>query len=206
MERTVNLKIIGLCGGSGSGKGVVSDIFLKKYSIASIDTDAVYHSLTASGGACLDALVFEFGDKIIAPDGSLDRRVLSDIVFSSEGKEKRHKRLNEIAHKFVLDETLRIIEEKKREGARALIIDAPLLYESGFDRLCDSVIAVTADREFRIERIMRRDSIDREKAQRRIASQLSDAELSARADFVIVNNGTTDDAEKEIEKIINKII
>ena len=91
------MKIVGLCGGSGSGKGKVCEIFREK-GIPCIDTDAVYRQLTGQPGALLDALIEEFGNEIISDDNSLNRGALARIVFSSENKEYKLSRLNEIAH------------------------------------------------------------------------------------------------------------
>lgn len=200
------MKIIGLCGGSGSGKGFVSSVFLQKYNIPAIDTDKVYHELTSIVGPCLSALAVEFGEGIISHSGSLDRNKLFEIVFSGSDSKEKQERLNKIAHSFIKKRTLEIIEQKKKEGYKAILIDAPLLYESGFDAMCESVILVTAERETRISRITERDNISREKAMRRIDSQLSDLVLLERVDYVIDNSGRQEDTEKQIDDIIKKII
>ena len=179
------MKVIGLCGGSGSGKGAVSLIF-SECGIPFIDTDRVYREMTSGDSECLRELRAAFGDGIVASDGSLDRRRLAELVFSGDDANARRSLLNSIAHKHILDETRRRI---KAFGARTVVVDAPLLFESGFDKECDFIVAVIADREVRIERIMRRDGIDRSAATARIASQLSDGELIKRADAVIENNG-----------------
>ena len=182
------MKVIGLCGGSGSGKGAVSLIF-SECGIPFIDTDRVYREMTSGDSECLRELRASFGDGIVASDGSLDRRRLAELVFSGDDANARRALLNSIAHKHILDETRRRIKTFFARGARTVVVDAPLLFESGFDKECDFIVAVIADREVRIERIMRRDGIDRSAATARIASQLSDGELIKRADAVIENNG-----------------
>ena len=86
------------------------------------------------------------------------------------------------------------------------LIDAPLLFESGFDKECTATVAVVADMETRIKRIMSRDGISRQDAERRISHQISDAELTDKCDYVIVNNSTEQNLEASVEKIINEII
>ena len=108
----MNFNIIGLCGGSGSGKGTVGNIF-SDFGYLSIDTDKVYRELTDNKTHCLDALVCEFGGSILSKNGTLDRKKLAGIVFSDSEKLKR---LNAITHHFILDEVRRIIAKAKKEG------------------------------------------------------------------------------------------
>ncbi len=198
------MKIIGLCGGSGSGKGTVSKIFLE-FDIPSIDTDYVYREMTTTPSPCLDALVSEFGDSILSSDGRLDRKKLSGLVFVREGSEKRRKTLNEITHFFILKETRSRLLNYEKEGKIAAIVDAPLLFESGFDKECDEVICVISDREKRIERIVSRDGISRDAAEQRINSQISDEELVSRSNYVITNNADISSLRSQIYVIANKI-
>ena len=198
------MKIIGLCGGSGSGKGAVSKLFCE-LGIPSVDTDAVYREITSNKGACLDTLASEFGQIIIKEDGSLDRKTLSTIVFSGEGAGQKRSRLNEITHKFILDETRRRLSSFEKKDVAFAIVDAPLLFESGFDKECDIVICVIADKHIRLDRIISRDGITREAAEKRIASQLSDGELISRSDFVIYNNSDLTALKREVIDVYNKI-
>ena len=198
------MKIIGLCGGSGSGKGTVCDIF-RTLGIPSVDTDAVYHQLTSGPSDCLEALKNEFGDSIVSESGSLNRRALAAIVFSEDGNGERLNTLNTIAHKFILNEARKRLESFASEGFEYAIVDAPLLYESGFDKECNVIIGVIADFETRIERIMLRDGISREAASNRIAAQMTDEELINRCDFIISNDSDIDSLDKKVTEVLNKI-
>lgn len=198
------MKVIGLCGGSGSGKAVVSSLFLK-HNIPSIDTDAVYRELTSGDSECLDALRFEFGDEIIDTDGSLNRRKLASIVFAEKDSTIKLKKLNEISHKFILGETRRRLHVYAEQGCLAAIVDAPVLFESGFDSECDLTVCVVADREVRISRIISRDNISREAAEARINSQMSDEELTSRCDYVVYNNSDLDALDHQVNEIVNSI-
>lgn len=186
------VKIIGLCGRSGSGKGYVCESFAAR-GIPSVDTDAVYHKLTEPGkngkSECLNELAFEFGAGIVNSNGNLDRPILSEIVFSDAEKLKR---LNEITHKFILKETENIIDEYIKAGVPAVIVDAPVLFESGFDSLCDITLFVSCSEEKSVQRIIRRDGITEEAAKKRLARQKSCEELRRLCDYEIVNDGILD--------------
>ena len=199
------MKVIGLCGGSGSGKGEVCSLF-NKMGIPTIDTDAVYRELTGPNGQALSALEKEFGSDIITENNSLNRKALADIVFCGNNSALRLARLNEISHKFILDETRARLDRLSQGGFPYAIVDAPVLFESKFDSECDAVICVIADRELRIERVMCRDRISRAEAERRIASQISDDELVLRSDFVIKNNSDIDALRDQVYSLHKKII
>lgn len=198
------MKIVGLCGGSGSGKGTVAKIFCE-YGFMHIDTDAVYHTLTSYPSPCLRELADAFGIDIIK-GGKLDRAKLSRIVFSGDGSAERRQILNSIAHKHVLEKTKSLIEKNKEDGAIGVIVDAPLLFEASFDRLCSSVICVVADENIRIKRIMSRDKITEKQAFLRIRTQLPDSYLKERSDYCIENNGSEDELRDNVFPIIKELI
>lgn len=196
--------IIGLCGNSGSGKSTVCKSFLK-FGIPSIDADMVYRDLTTPGSELNKLLAFHFGDRILNDDLSLNRGVLSEIVFSDKEGVKRLL-LNRITHSSIINETVSRIENLKKQGKAAVIFDAPLLFESGFDKKCDVIIAVTAKREKKIERIMKRDGIDYSKAVARLDSQLDEKFLVEHAHYVIDTTNGEDDIEDCVKNSIEKIL
>ena len=198
------MKVIGLCGGSGSGKGVVAEIF-HSHSVPIIDTDAIYHRLTSTPGDCLDELRREFGEEIIK-DGILYRPALAKIVFASENAEQKRKRLNSISHKFVMAEVHKELSSHSDKGEALCVVDIPLLFESGFDKECDLTLAVIADREIRLDRIVMRDGISRESAEQRINSQISDDKLIELSDCYIENSSDKEHLEREVSRIINEMI
>ncbi len=198
------MKIIGLCGGSGSGKGTVASIFVE-YGIPSVDTDALYRKMTMQDSPCLRAISDEFGADIVNSNGTLDRKKLSSIVFCGDGAKERLLKLNKISHFFILAEAERILEEYSMLGYKAALVDAPVLFESGFNAKCDEIICVVAEREVRLSRIILRDSISRQAAEERIASQMSDEELISRSNYVIFNNGGIDSLKSQICNIAEKL-
>ena len=197
------MKVIGLCGGSGSGKGTVAKIF-SSHGVPIIDTDEIYHTLTSSQSKCLDELRGEFGDEIIK-DGALCRPILARIVFASENAAEKRARLNAITHKFVMEEVHRQLRDYSEKEERLCLVDIPLLFESGFDKECDLTVAVIADREIRLDRIVLRDGISREAAEQRINSQISDEKLIQRSDRYIVNSTDKAHLEREVSRILNEI-
>ena len=199
------MTIIGLCGGSGSGKGTVARM-LEEYNVPCINADEIYRCLTKAGGALIPALSIEFGSSIISPEGEIDRRQLSSIVFSSEGHEEKLRRLNKITHTAILEEAEKRISDFKKNGIDFVVFDAPLLFESGFSDKCDIIVAVVADVEKRIERIVKRDSITAKMATERISAQLSDEFLKENSDYVIVNNGELCELEMSVKELAEKIL
>lgn len=199
------MKIIGLAGGSGSGKGTVCALF-EKYNFASIDTDAVYRKITSSAdSACLMALKAEFGADIINSDGSLNRASLAKTVFA-DGAESKRERLNKITHAYVLAEVRRQIPTLAERGFVGVIIDAPLLFESGFDKECNIILCVISNKNARVARIVARDGITEEMARSRISAQLDDEYLIAHSDYVICNDGDRKELEEKVADVANLII
>ena len=195
------MKIIGLTGPSGAGKGF-SYHFFKKLDIPCIDTDDVYHKLLIPPSACVDELAKNFGTEILQKNGTVDRKRLANIVFSDESH-KKLELLNLITHKYVLDKAREIIKAADGRGERAIIVDAPALYESGFDRECDFVICLLADPSLRLTRIIDRDSISEERAGARINGQKSDDFYSSRADHTILNNNSPEQLRVSLENILS---
>lgn len=178
--------IIGLTGATGAGKGCFSRALNKEFGITHIDTDLVARSVVQPGKPCLADIKNAFGDKVINPDGTLCRRALGEIVFSDKQKLQL---LNSITHHYITDEVLRIIEAAKKSGEQAVIIDAPLLFESGEDRLCHVTVGVVANKDIRKKRIIQRDGIDEKMADSRIDNGKDEEYFRERCDYILENNG-----------------
>lgn len=194
----MTVTVIGVCGSSGSGKGYTCKK-LQKYGAVHIDTDKVYRDIVVAGSPCLKELTEYFGQGILDEGGSLDRRELSKKVFEGDGAEENLKMLNSITHKYIRAETERILEENEKNGVRVSLIDAPVLFESGFDDLCDVTLCVTAPLEKKMERIVKRDGITEEKARVRLESQKTDDELRRLCNYEIVNDDINDMDEEALK-------
>ncbi len=198
------MKIIGLTGPSGAGKSTLCEKF-EDWDIPCINTDEIYHDITSKPSPCLDELCEKFGPSIINENGALDRVALAKIVFEGENKEKNLANLNVTTHKYVWEETNRILTKYMDEGKVAAVIDAPALFSSKiFIGACDFIISVLCDKETRIERIMKRDNISREKALARINAQPSDEFFIENSDYYITNCGTKDEMNEKLLSIFEE--
>ena len=177
--------VIGLTGPSGAGKGEVARLFAA-YGLPVINADQIYHDLLLPPSSCLNELTECFGRAILSPDGTLDRRALSSIVFSDPAALED---LNRITHGAVKQEVLRQLTPEPPLAA----IDAIGLFESGLDKLCKLTVAVTAPHAQRISRLMARDNITREYALARIDAQPADEIFAQKCDFCLTNDGSADD-------------
>ncbi len=196
------MKIIGLCGGSGSGKSTAAAV-MRSLGAEIIDTDRLYREICVPGSECLARLADEFGAGILLPDGSLDRGEMGALAFSDSEKRSR---LNSITHAYIRKETLRRLDCYREEGTAVAVIDAPLLFESGFDEMCDLTLGIVAPTDVRIRRIISRDEITRERAEARIASQLSDSFLRSRCGYIIENNGELCELEQAVAALYKSVI
>lgn len=202
------IKIIGMCGRSGSGKGYVCKKFAE-HGIPSIDTDLVYRTLTADASntdnPCLAALAERFGAGVLREDKTLDRRALANIVFG-DGGERALVDLNRITHKYILEKTDCDIKKLEEEGCRAVIIDAPLLFESGFDEKCDVIVAVVCSDETSVKRIVERDGISEQDALKRLKNQGSVEFLREHADIVIENELKAEGLSETVARVARELL
>ena len=185
---------IGLTGGIGSGKSTVSAGLVKRGAVL-VDADAIVRDLQKPGKPVFKKMVERWGEKIITNEGELDRQAVADIVFK-EAEELAA--LNEIVHPLVREEIANQ-REKYIKGNAPIILDIPLLIESGYENL-SGIIVVDLHIEEAVERLVKYRGFSREDALNRISSQVDREERLSKADFVIDNNGDLDSLENEIDK------
>ena len=180
--------VLGLTGGIACGKSTIS-LTLKELGAVIVDGDVLSRELTAENGPALPDIRRAFGDDVFHPDGSLNRRALGSVVFA-DGKARAT--LDGIMQPLLLTLILRDMEDARNNGAAVCVLDMPLLYEKGLERLCDRVWCAYVPRETQLERLMQRDGFTREEAEDRLRSQLPAEEKAARADVVIDTSGPMD--------------
>jgi len=187
--------IIGLTGGSGSGKSTVAEI-LKQNQMFIIDCDKIAHDIILKGNDAYIELVEIFGDDILDSSKQIIRRKLGDIVFKDKAKLNL---LNECTHKHIIKRVNKFIDLNRNS-----VIDAPLLIETNLHTVSDRVLAVYADMDIRIQRIIKRDNITFEQANKRLQNQMSWNEMSSYADIIIYNNDL-EQMKKQIDNILNSL-
>ncbi len=193
--------VVGLTGPMGSGKTMVAKLFAE-HSYKVIDADILARKVVEKGSATLDKLKNTFGDSIISADGTLDRKKLSAIAFSSK---ENTKALNNITHPAIMELVKNSIQNFVSNGHTKILYDAPLLFESESDKLCDKVITVIADVDIRIERVKKRDNMSEQDIKKRIDSQHCDSYYIDKSDYVIYNNFSLDKLLLDTKKVISAI-
>ena len=194
--------IIGLCGSSGAGKGYVCEKF-SHHGVAFIDTDRVYREEVLTDQRCIGELTDYFGNGILV-GGSVSKKRLAELVFEGDNSQARLARLNQITHKYIKIKTEELIRLYEGQGYSATLVDAPVLFESGFDKMCHVTVCVTATLEEKLARILERDGIDRQSAMARLATQLSEDELRARCTYEI-HNSVGSDVDGQILEILKDL-
>lgn len=193
--------IVGLTGGIGCGKSEAASC-LRELGAVHVDADEISRSLTAPDGEALPEIREKFGDGVFNEDGTLNRAELGRIVFESAP----HRLLLEgIIHPLVQRRTLAEIEEAGLRGDRVVVLDVPLLFETGMDVLCDETWTVTAGAETQLIRVMSR-GLTAEQAQARIDSQMSADERSARATRMINTDRPIERTRAELTSLYQQLL
>jgi dephospho-CoA kinase len=190
------LHVIGLTGGIASGKSTVARFF-REHDIPVIDADVLGHRTYEPGSDTFAAVVRTFGKELVAPDGTIDRKVLGAKVF---GKPDELKKLTDIVWPGIRRLASQDLSEFETAGNGLVVLEAAVLFEAGWQDLTDEIWVVVVEPELAVERLAARNGLDPEAARARIASQLSNAERVAQADIVIENNGDLAALETRIQE------
>jgi len=194
---------VGLTGSIAVGKSFVLSV-LKELGCEVFDADKIAHTVMEVGRPAYQDIVREFGESVLAGDRSIDRLKLGAIVFSDEA---RRKRLNEIVHPRVIEaqnDKLREVEDG--DPSAIAVVDAALMIESGGYKRFDKLIVVFCDRETQVERLMRRNSITREDAERRIAAQMSSDEKRRYGDYEIDTSGSMEETRQRVVEVHDRLL
>lgn len=192
------MKIIGITGSSGSGKSTVCEILNEKYNVKIIDADKIAKELLTSGTEYYNDVISKFGREITDDVGEIDRKKLADLIYNDD---KKREMLNNSTFYYVVKE----IKLRAKEANNVdIIIDAPLLFESKLDDICNFTIGVIAKESVQIERIIKRDSISKEQACKRLKAQQTNDFYMSKCTEIIENNNEYIETEKQIEEIAKK--
>jgi dephospho-CoA kinase len=191
--------VIGLTGGIASGKSTVAQMF-QQCGITVVDADVIAKEAVEQGMPAYQKIAETFGEGVLLETGDIDRRKLGEIVFANEEKRLQ---LNAIVHPEVRKMMIKQRDEAIRAGERFVVLDIPLLYESGLEHLTDKVIVVWVPMELQLERLMKRNRLNKDEALNRIHAQQSLDEKKKRADAVIDNSGSLKDTEAQLHQLLD---
>jgi dephospho-CoA kinase len=181
------MKIIGLTGGIGSGKSTVAELLRRKGAVI-IDADEIAHDLLAAGSPWSSCVATEFGREFLLPDGTPDRPRLAKLIFSDPAARQR---LEAILHPPIFDRVNHRLERLRQVAnpPPLVVVVAPLLFETEWEKNLEGVMVVTASETERIRRLQARDGLSEEEIRARFAAQLPPAKYLSRAKWVINNSG-----------------
>lgn len=185
---------VAITGGIACGKSLFST-FLQRLGVEVLDADDVVHRLEGPGGRAVPLIRELFGDGVLLPDGSVDRRVLGERVFSDSAERER---LNRVLHPLVREELLRWAS-RPGDGLRAVVI--PLLFESGWEGDWDRVVCLVSGEREQLERLMRGRGLTECQARARMAAQMPVADKAARSHLVVDNRTDADQLRQEAERV-----
>ncbi|GET06371.1 dephospho-CoA kinase [Ligilactobacillus agilis] len=188
--------ILGLTGGIASGKSTVS-AYLAQNGALIIDADLIARQVVAKKSSGLKQIVAKFGGEILTASGELDRKKLGKLVFSNK---ELLKNLTDITGPLIRAEILREIEAAKKAQVKLVVLDIPLLFETGYQTLCDKVMVVTIPSKLQLERVMKRDNLSAAEARKRIANQLPASKRNELADVLIDNSKSVAETYQQVLK------
>lgn len=188
---------IGLTGGIAAGKSTVSRMLTDR-GAALVDLDQIAREVVTPGQAALRLIAERFGPAVLNADGTLNRARLGEIVFSDEAERKALEAITHPAIRARMLERMEAFQSERPE--RLVVVDVPLLYESGLQSYFEQIMVVYVPRSVQLERLMKRNGLSEEEANRRIGAQMDIEEKKRMADIVIDNSGSLDETERQVDR------
>lgn len=189
--------IMGLTGSTGAGKSTSVEYF-KQNGYVVIDADALAKKAMLPECSCLKQVCGVFGKDILNPNGTLNRQRLAKKAFSSKANAQL---LSDITHPWIFLQVMKLCRENIDGGNRKILFDAPLLFESRSEIMCDAVTCVVAPKEVRMERLIKRDGLSREQIEKRMSVQHDDEFYISRSDFVIDGSKSLENVKAQVDEI-----
>ena len=193
--------VIGLTGGIASGKSTISSI-LKAVGWPVIDADLIARQIVLPGSKGFEQIVNRFGPQMLNSDGTLDRKKLGKTVFDDP---KKLSDLDKIEHPLIQEAIDSQLDEFKKQHLPVVVLDVPLLFETGMDEECDLTVLAVVDQATQLKRLMKRDQISKMDAVKKISSQMSLKEKMQRADVIIDNNGTLEQTRSQVAELVDRV-
>lgn len=193
--------VLGLTGGIATGKST-ADEFFKNKNIPIIDSDKIAHNIMNVGKPAWKKVKETFGTDYLNSDQSVNRKKLGKLVFNNEAELKK---LNEITHPLIYQEIQEKIKTEKDKNVPLVIVDAPILFETGGQNYCDKTVVITLPPKIQLERLMARNNLSKEDALSRINAQMPLEQKEKLATYVVDNAGTIEELDSKLEQVLKKI-
>jgi dephospho-CoA kinase len=188
---------IGLTGGIATGKSTVAKL-LMEHGASLIDLDAIAREVVHPGQPSLLRIVEQFGQAILQEDGTLDRKRLGSIIFADPAQRKALEAIIHPAIRAVMK--ARMDDHERRCQDKLVVVDVPLLYESGLEAYFQEIMVVYVPKEIQLQRLIQRDKLTEEEAQRRLNAQMDIEEKRNKADIVIDNSDSLIQTKQQIDR------
>lgn len=194
--------IVGITGGIATGKSTVTALLAQKGAYL-IDTDVLAREIVEPGQAAYQKILQHFGRDILLHDGQINRKKLGNMVFNDQEKRKL---LEQITHPEIRRLMYKHLQTAKRQGVPIVVVEIPLLFETDFYKDVDLTVVVAAAAEQQLSRLMAREDLSKEQAQKRLAAQMPLEKKIKLADFVIDNGGTIAETKRQVEKLWQRLL
>ena len=196
------MKVIGITGGVGCGKSMVMDFLAREYGAEILKADSVGHLLMEPGMPCYLQMIEHFGDRILKPDGTIDRPAVAAIVFSDDRELDFQ---NGLMHPAIRNFILQRIKEAEKNGKSCFFVEAALFFEDHYDDFCDEVWYIYADAKVRRDRLAQDRGYSAQKIKEIMQQQMIEEEFLRRTDFTVDNSHSPEYTYEQIKERMRKL-